>query len=214
MVINSPYGRVMALGFMWSSDDHDTAKIWLAKFEALGTVLMNTVAATLIHDWLNASSAFVPKGVYGSSRTHNLREMGSEASAIIGSALEKMPSDPAAMLSVHQLRGSSAKETSNSVFGTRDPHFMLEILGYASTKEDRSKNVEWAVETWEAIGQIGNDIVLPGAYISLEPPGLNADQAPLSRIYGTNDGEVLALKRKFDPTNTFDLAVPRLKGYM
>jgi hypothetical protein len=214
MVVNSPHGKAMGLGFMWSSEDVATGATWLAKFETLGTVLMNTVAVTKIPDWLHASAAFIPTNVFGKSRTHNLRELSSEVAAMIGSSLEKMPSDSATMFSIHELRGPSAVENAKSVFATRVPHFMLEILGIASTKENRDKSLEWATEIWKAVGQMDNDILLPGTYISLDPQDLPSDSFPLSKIYGSNDQEVLSLKRKYDPDNVFDLAVPRLKNYL
>ena len=214
LVVNSPFGRVMALSFMWSAEDVATGLIWRDKFETLGTVMMNTVAVRTIPDWLSESTASIPTSVHGLSRTHNLREMSDDVSAIICSALEKMPSDPGTMFSIHQLRGSSASKNSGSVFGSRVPHFMLEILGFATIEENRDNSIKWATETWEAINQMDNGTVLPQAYISLDHLGLDSDRVPLSRTYGSNDEVVLALKREYDQMNIFDLSVPRLKDYL
>lgn len=203
----------MALGFVWSSEDVEGGKAWLALFEAFGTVVMNTVAIVSISDWLAALTAMVPKGAYGSSHTHNLRELNNEVIEVIGSALEKMPSSPATMFSIHQSRGVAAQPNSNSVFGTREPHFMLEILGYSSTEDD-STPLKWAAELHEAINQMHVDIILPGIYISLEAPAQKSGPVPLSRIYGSNDQAVLSLKQQYDSKNVFDNAVPRLENYL
>lgn len=214
MVVNSPFGRVMAISFMWSSEDFESGKIWQAKFEGQGTVLMNTVAVTNIPDWQHAANEHLAKTVYGSSRSTNLREMNEEVTAVIGSALEKMPSDPAAFFSIHQLRGPSAVSNSRSVFGTRDPHFMLEILGCSMEEEDREKSVQWAAEISKSISEVKSDVILPGTYISLDPSVLSIDRLSLAKIFGSNDQEVLSLKRQYDSKNIFDLAVPRLSSFL
>lgn len=212
LIVNSPHGRVMVLSFMWSSEDTATGSIWLKKFETLGNVVMNTVAVQSLPEWMAQSTASVPPRVYGTGRTHNIREMNSDISAILGTALENMPTDPGTMLSLHQLRGPSAKDTPGSLFASRFPHYMLEVLGFASLKENKEDSVNWATGVWETVSRMDSNIVLPQAYISLDHMGQDPNHAALSRVYGANDGALLALKREYDPKNVFDLAIPRIKS--
>lgn len=214
MVVNSPHGRLFGIGFMWSSEDVETGQIWVKKFESLGTVIMNTVAVTTIPVWLNAIAAMCPTKLCGQSRTHNLRHITEEVSEIIGSGLEIMPSNPATMFSIHELRGPSVSLNEESVFGTRVPHFMLEILGCALKEEDREECLQWGNNIWKAIHQTDRDNILPTTYISLDPPGESPGQIPLSKIFGSNYLDVLALKQEYDSKNTFDLAVPRLNEHL
>ncbi|KUJ18388.1 D-lactate dehydrogenase [Mollisia scopiformis] len=215
MVVNSPYGRAFGLAFTWGSDDIDTGRMWLSKIEGLGTVVMNTVAETTIPEMLAATQAVIPLKAYCSSRSLNVRKI-TEVADAIASCLEKMPSDLAAMFTIHELRGPSAKPTKDSVFGTRDPHFMLEILGGALKEESREASAAWAQSTWETIGKTdrGGQNILPGTYISVEPPGESPGQIPLSKIYGSHESDVVALKREYDSENVFDLAMPRLVDYI
>ncbi|KAK9364664.1 hypothetical protein V1509DRAFT_635609 [Lipomyces kononenkoae] len=213
MAFNAPQGRMFAVSFMWSSDDIEQGQRWCEKIAALGPALMNTVALTTVPDWLAGNGALVPLSVYGSSRTHNLHQMTPDVVEIIGRNLAKMPSDPATMFSIHQLRGPSAAPNNESVFAAREPHFMLEILGYATAEEDRKGSEQWAVDLWSEVQQLDAGNVLPSAYIPLDFLEEPRQPGALSRLFRSHGQEILALKKKYDPENVFDLTVPRLKYY-
>lgn len=129
IVMNSPMGRAMAVSFMWSSDDIEQGRAWLAKTEALAPVAMNTVAVSTIPDVLRANLALVPESIHGASCTHNLKRVTSEVAVVIGESFAGMNDNAGCMFTIHELRGVSAAVNKDSVFGTREPHFMLEILG-------------------------------------------------------------------------------------
>ncbi|CZR53073.1 related to 6-hydroxy-D-nicotine oxidase [Phialocephala subalpina] len=213
MIVNSPYGIALVFGFTWSSEDIETGRAWLSKCEALGTIVMNTVAETTLPDMLREAQAMVPLAVHGSIRTHSLRAMTEEVTAAVSPFLEKLPSDPGTMFVVHELRGPSAKPTKESVFGSREPHFMLEIIGCTLKQEARDASVEWSGSMWEALDKTDRKNILPETYISLDPPGESPGQTPLAKIFGSHDTDVVALKQEYDATNVFDLAIPRLVNY-
>ncbi|KAE8445675.1 hypothetical protein EG329_012973 [Mollisiaceae sp. DMI_Dod_QoI] len=214
MVVNSPHGRALALTFMWSSADIETGRAWLSKCETFGTVVMNTIAVTTLPEFLRVYQEMVPSNVYGFSRTHNLREMTEEVTTAITPCLEIMPSDPGTMFAVHELRGPSASPTKESVFGTREHHFMVEILGTSVKIELREAGLKWANSIWEAVDKTSRYNILPGTYISLDPPGESPGQIPLFKIYGSHESDVLALKKEYDGDNVFDMAIPRLVDYL
>jgi hypothetical protein len=215
-VVNTPYGRLFGILFSWHSDDLELGREWAAKIEKLGgTVIMNSVAENELPDWMEANSKIVPAFVYGFSRTHSLRRISSDVAEIIGKYLEKMPSDSATMFSIHELRPSISTEADDtSVFGTREPHFMLEILGVAAKEENRAESMDWAFEAWKNLGTINQENILPGTYISLDSSGLAPGEVPLSKIYGPYAREVVSLKEKYDAENVFEFAVPILKNYL
>jgi hypothetical protein len=114
------------------------------------------------------------------------------------------------MFAIHDMRGAALQSGQHSVFGTRDPHFLLEILGGAVMTRDREQALDWCTSLWEDLQRIDPGNLLPSTYISLEPPG----QRTLSKIFGSNDEEVRNLKEEYDPENVFDLAMPKLKNYL
>lgn len=214
MVVNSPNGKAMCISFMWSSEDVEAGKAWLEKIEALAAVVMNTVAVSTIPEYLQGNAALVPESVHGEGYTHSFRKITSEVADVIADSLVKMPEDPGCMFVVHELKGASALPNTNSVFGTRDEHFMLEIIGYALDIKNRESSVAWANDTWVALGKTESSNLLPGTYISLDRPVLKSGTAPLSRLYGSNCRDVLALKKEYDAEDVFSYAVPQLKNYL
>lgn len=207
MAVNSPSGRLFGVSFVWSSDDTEEGQQWSKRIASLGTVLMNTVAATTLPDWLASNGALVPSRVYGSSRTHNLYHVTPQVTEVLGRNLAKMPSDLATMFSIHQLRGPGATPHDDSIFASREPHFMLEVLGFSTKEETKAESEQWASDLADDVQKntdAGN--ILPQAYISLAL----LDQASLSKFYGPYAQEVLALKKRYDPDGVFSLTVPKL----
>ncbi|PVH72357.1 D-lactate dehydrogenase [Cadophora sp. DSE1049] len=214
MIVNSPNGKAMCIAFMWSSEDVEAGQAWVKKIEALATVVMNTVDVSTVPAYLQGNAALVPESVHGEGYTHSFRKITSEVADVIANSLVKMAEDPGCMFVVHELKGSSASPNTNSVFGTRDEHFMLEIIGYALDIKNRETSIAWANDTWAALGKTESDNLLPGTYISLDRPVLKPGTAPLSRLYGSNCREVLALKKEYDAKDVFSYAVPQLKNYV
>jgi hypothetical protein len=94
IVVNTPHGRTFGVVFVWSSEDEATGRQWLKKVEALGTVVMNMVAVTSIHAWMEETARFTPSGFYGEARTHNIRQMTDDVVDTIARNFEMMPADP------------------------------------------------------------------------------------------------------------------------
>jgi hypothetical protein len=207
MVFNTPTTRLYGISVMWSSDDLERGRFWVEKLACLGIIIANTVSIRNISDWMADNGAAVPLNVYGSARTHNLRQITPQVAEIIGHYITEMPSNPATVFSIHQLRGPSAAPKQNSVFATREPHYMLEILGYATVVEDRGKAEKWGVDFARALEESGEGNILPTRYISLD----GSDEAhSITRLFGSNTQEVLALKKEYDPNHVFKLTVPSL----
>ncbi|KAH6722141.1 D-lactate dehydrogenase [Leptodontidium sp. MPI-SDFR-AT-0119] len=214
LIVNSPHGKAMCVAFMWSSEDVEAGQIWLKKIEALATVVMNTVAVSTVPAYLKGNAALVPESVHGAGYTHNFRKITSEVAEVISGSLLKMVEDPGSMFVVHELKGASTTPNNGSVFGTREEHFMLEILGYALDNKNRESAVAWADNTWAELGKMDGSNLLPGTYISLDRPVLEPGTAPLSRLYGLNCRDVLALKKEYDSEDVFFYAEPQLKNYV
>ncbi|KAH8688736.1 hypothetical protein BGW36DRAFT_442638 [Talaromyces proteolyticus] len=218
LVYNAPPGRLFGVSFFWSSDNTEEGQRWKEKIASLGPVIMNTVALKNIPDWVTEMRALVPSSVYGGgSHTHNLKQITTEAAQVLGRNLSKMPSDPACMFSVHQLRGPSTSHSTNdsnftyknnSVFAEREPHYMLEILGFSTTEENKHVCEQWASDLANQFQQETDTTnILPHAYISLDP----INNGNMVRIFGSHAEEVFALKKTYDPDNVFALALPLLK---
>ncbi|RAH69808.1 FAD-binding oxidoreductase [Aspergillus aculeatinus CBS 121060] len=213
IAINAPPGRLFGTIVVWTGDDLDEGKRWADRVAQLGIAIMNTVAPTAIPDWFRGNGAMVPTSVYGSSRTANVRQITPELAETLGASLEKMPADPATMLSVHQLRGPSATPTRDSVFAAREPHLMLEILGCVTAEDLQEEAEKWASDMLASVHGTQAQNLLPGAYVSLHCEGAQTIcvEDRVKKLFGEFADEVVALKEKHDPKNLFAHAVPKLK---
>ncbi|KAL4870724.1 hypothetical protein BDV12DRAFT_165668 [Aspergillus spectabilis] len=215
--LNTPHGRLFAAIFVWSGAPSSTEEglAWSAKIASLGPLLLNTVAPTTIPQLFDKNKDLVPENVFGSSCTFNIAPPVSSALAeTIAKHLARLPSDPVTMFSVHELRGSSPSigpQSHKSVFnGTaREPHSMLEILGFATTDDARVESENWAAQMAADIEAVDGGIVLPSVYISLfNSTRAKSAEELLDKVYGEQKEIVRGLKRRFDPAGLFRLAVP------
>ncbi|KAE8329396.1 hypothetical protein BDV39DRAFT_47599 [Aspergillus sergii] len=209
-VFNAPPGRVFAVLVAWSGEDIEEGKRWSNQIASLAPLLMSTVAETTIPEWFTGNAALVPSHVYGSSRTLNLHNVTPEVAEAIGRNLTTLPSDPGTMISVHQLRGPSAAPKDNSVFATREPHYMLEILGFAAVEDRKGESEKWASDIAEAVSKTDAGNILPTTYISLYSAPEHAVD-PLTQFYGSHVEEILSLKKEYDPKAVFHWTVPQLE---
>jgi hypothetical protein len=207
VAFNAPPGRLFGVIIAWISDDVEEGQRWVKKIAGLGSVVMNTAAATTIAGWMAGNEALVPATLYGTSCTHSFSRI-TDAAVTIVDHLEKLPSDPSTMLSIHQLRGHSASPKSDSVFASGEPHYMLEIEGCATTKELTQESQQWALGLWKDLQENHSESILPTAYISLSTD--DGKSSTLRRHFGDYVEEILALKKRVDPENVFNLTVPQL----
>ena len=206
--ITTPYGKVFAVAFFWGSDDHEQGQACLTKVTALGSVIMNTVTPNTLAGFLEIMKGAVPPNAYGSIETMSIRDMTPEAINIIARNIGKMPSTIGTGYSMHELRGPSAAPNTESVFGSREPHMMLEIITTVADQADLKGAKEWAHDFLNELKEMKPENILPGTYISITPPGSNS----FKNIFGTNYDHLLEMKRKYDPEGIFGLAPPEVNS--
>jgi len=209
MVLNSPYGKIFACTFIWGSDDHETGQTYLAKIAALGQVVNNTVAPNTITGYLQQLKAMVPPNAYGSIETISIRKLNAEALAVIARNIEKMPQVDGANFFMHELRGPSAAPNPESIFGSREPHMVLELIKTVAEQRDLKRAEDWVGTFIEELRKMDPRNILPSTYISITKPGSNS----FKNIFGpSNYEDLLEMKRKYDPEGTFDLAQPEVNS--
>jgi hypothetical protein len=97
-IFNSPHDRISAIGFVWSSGDHDEGRSYLKKVAAFGDLLANTVEPTTIPIWVEASASSVSETACGASYSISIREITDRVAEVIGREIAKMPADPATLI--------------------------------------------------------------------------------------------------------------------
>jgi hypothetical protein len=119
-----------------------------------------------------------------------------------------MPSINGASFIMHELRGPSAAPTSESIFGAREPHMVLEIIKTVVEQTDLKWTEDWADTFISELRKMDPGNILPSTYISITPPGSNS----FENIFGSNYETLLEMKRKHDPQGVFDLAQPEVNS--
>ncbi|KAJ5317557.1 hypothetical protein PENANT_c079G00962 [Penicillium antarcticum] len=213
MAVNAPPGRMFGVGFVWSGADMAEGQRWKEKIAGLAPLMMNTVAPMAMPDWFAGNGRMIPERVFGFGNfTHSVHSISPAVAGIIGRRLRDMPQNPECMLSVHQLRGPSTKPQDRaSVFVAREPHFMLEILGFSSADEQKLDGETWAKGILREIETVEPGNLLATPYISLfNTQGKQAEEV-LEKLYGPMSTVVRDLKHGFDRDNVFNLTVPALQ---
>lgn len=203
-VINSPQGKGFGVMFTWASDDHEKGRLYLEKVLTTGKVIMNTVQPLTVGELLN-QPVFI-SSAHGSVDALSIRRITKEASEIIARYAEKMPSNLATATTIHHYRHSAAKIQSESIFRSREPHYMIEFIWTATDVREVVAAKEWADAFRAELTNVDPSNVLPTTYISLTPPGA----APLSALYGPQHQTLLNLQEKYDSKGVFSKSVPRL----
>jgi hypothetical protein len=172
-VLNGPAGKAMGIFFVWASSDVSAGQKWLSKVSAWSPVVMSTVAPTTVAGFHESIKDILPRAVHGQSLTVNFRELTSEVVEVMGKHALLQPSDPATLISIHQLRDCAPEPLEKSVFGTRCPHFVLEILPCVLDVDKLDETLAWGSGFHDDMMRIDSKIFCP-------PPSLRSrNQAKL-----------------------------------
>jgi hypothetical protein len=90
--------------------------------------------------------------------------------------------------------------STQTAFGVREQHFLVELLAAWDPREDGSTHRRWAQTIYEDL----EPHACAGGYPNLIGPG---QAAQADAVYGPNADRLLALTRRWDPDNIF-LATP------
>lgn len=198
-VVNTPQGKSIGIGFVWSSEDTEMGSVYLKQFLNLGEILHNRVQPLTVPEWLEISGSLPPKSCYGAICCVRVRQETLEVEEVLARMAEVMPDDPATLFSVHEVRGISAQPKSNSVFLARENHFLIECIGTSSTAAGAEISWKWAREIQAALNAISAENIVPGAYLPLTPPR----EVDPAQVYGQHWQRLRTLKEQHDPKNIF-----------
>lgn len=206
-MINTPAGKVFIVLFLWGSSDIDTGRVWLDKLSALAPVAFNSVQETTPPAWLEEASRLTPKDSRGRVWTISVRQPTDEVVDVMATSLADMPSDPRVIFAVHELRSCSpsAQPQSDSVFTSREGHFMLEIIGATETPEDVTAIQAWGQQFQTALARTDPRNLLSAPYVSLAAP----EELDSRTVYGEHYEFLAELKKTRDPRGVFDAAIPK-----
>ena len=140
-----------------------------------------------------------PKGMQNYWKSAFLNDLSDGAIGVLVEAAAAMRS-PLAALHIHHMQGALSRVSAEATaFGNRDAHFVLNIVGLWPDPTDSPANIAWVRDTYGGISPHGTG----RSYVNfMADEGQDRVRAAYSQ---TNFDRLVALKRKYDPTNLFRL---------
>ncbi|MET7787473.1 FAD-binding oxidoreductase [Streptomyces sp900116325] len=197
-VLPGPDGKpVVFLSPTWSGDDAEAGERALARLDGLGTPLVSQVAPATVPAMLAAIDAQFPFGRHVEIRTRSVPSLTSGVRDLLSLAGSTLTS-PYSAVSVHSLHGAATRvPVTDTAFGNRDPHLMIEIIAQWQPDDTRAQEHRaWAGDLADAF----EPEALPGGYPNLLGPDAATQ---ITHAYGPNTERLLTAKHRYDPHHIF-----------
>ncbi|MEV4499319.1 FAD-binding oxidoreductase [Micromonospora arborensis] len=186
----------------YSGPDLDAALPWLQRLRALGTPVVDQIAAMPYADALRMFDGGMVDGNHYLLRTRWLPALTDGAADALVDAARQV-SSPFSVLALHHFHGAATRvRLADTAFGLRSDHLLTEIIAVWAPGEQAGPHREWAECTSAALAPHA----LPGGYPNLLAPE-ETDRVRLA--YGTNWARLRRAKRHYDPRDLLT-AVPTL----
>lgn len=141
-------------------------------------------------------AAFTP-GRFYYWKSSLLRNISENAAEVLTQCTRKMPMTPGSFFYLQQLHGAAARvKPADTAFPHRYDHYNCGAMAGWDDAAHTEKNLQWSRESWQAMQPFCEH----NAYVNdLGDEG----EVRVREAYGKNYDRLLALKRKYDPTNFF-----------
>jgi FAD/FMN-containing dehydrogenase len=194
-VISDPHGQpALFVAPTWVGDPSDWGR-WMGQLSRLASPLVNHIESMPPSAQLHLLDDLVPPGRHYELRTVNVAGLSPDVVAALVEAGSSRTS-AASAVSVHHCHGASTRvDVTDTAFGIRAPHFMVEIIGAWETG-DGAEHQQWAHSLYEKL----MPHALPGGYPNLIGP---AQRGQANAAYGPNSDRLLAAKERWDGANIF-----------
>ena len=209
---SSPDGLTAVAALMTSSDGAPVVALVvgyigdLAEGEALvapvrkfGSPLVDTIAPISYVQLNTLFDAAVPYGgVQRYWKSSFLKELGDDLLEIMIARSAKMLS-PMSMVLFFHLHGAATRVDPNeTAFGLRDDQWDYDVISQWMDTTESAGHIQWTLEFWSAVEPFASGDV----YVN----HLDAEEGTRIRAaYRHNYDRLVALKKKYDPTNLFRL---------
>ena len=176
----------------------------VAPLATFGSPITSDIGRRSYGDLLGMFSSFVVNGQGVFINTSLLPHLDGRAIDILIAAMKQAPS-PGCAIVTHDFRGAASRVPADATaFGLRRDHVLVEIIAIfadRSNTEEALRHQQWAEATRKAL----DAIALPGAYANMMT---GDDTERVRQSYGKNGPRLVELKRRYDPDNVFDSAIP------
>jgi FAD/FMN-containing dehydrogenase len=201
--ITLPDGTPVAGIVVCYSGPLDTGERVLQPLRAFGTPLADQIGIMPYTAAQKLVDAFYPPGLQHYWKASFLREIGDAAIDTIATYCAQRPSPICHGLIEHTLGGAVSRiDRDATAFHHRDVQYSFMSLGVCTDPAEAEKCGRWAREFWAAMQPFATG----GVYVNYLGQEADEGAARLHAAYGPEKYQrLVALKRKYDPTNLFRL---------
>ncbi|HET7442220.1 MAG TPA: FAD-binding oxidoreductase [Terriglobales bacterium] len=140
-----------------------------------------------------------PPGRHYYNKAHNVRRLSDGAIQTILRYSATLPT-PVSNIALQQMHGAASRiPVSATAFPHRYDHHDLLVHPATDNPTDKDRIIGWARECWEAL----KPFVERAVYVNALEDGLEEGELRVREAYGANYERLVALKKKYDPTNLF-----------
>ena len=201
-VLTSPEGEpVVALIVCYNGSLEEGERI-LEPLRAFGPPLADEIRPMPYATLQGLVEAAFPPGLQNYWKSNFLQALSDDAIDVMTERFALTPA-PTSFLVLEHMSGAVCRVAEDATaFGHRDAAYNLLVLGIWPEPADNAANIQWVRETWEAMQPFATKRVYVNYLGQVDDEGSER----IKEAYGVTQYErLLALKKKYDPTNLFRL---------
>ena len=187
--------EILALAMCYAGSVAEGEKVAqpLRKF---GHPIADVVAPNPFAGWQTVLDPLLTPGMRNYWKSHDFLELGDGLIDVLISHARSIP-DPQTEIAFAQLGGAVSRVPANATAYThRDAQFVLNVHGrWADAAKDKAC-IAWARQLFDAAAPFATG----GAYVNFLT---QEEQERVRAVYGSNYPRLVALKKQYDPDNTF-----------
>jgi FAD/FMN-containing dehydrogenase len=167
----------------------------LAPLRAIGTPIADVIGPHPFTGWQAAFDPLLTPGARNYWKSHNFTEL---SDGLIDTALDyvgRLPSDQTEIFFARLGGAVNEVAPDATAYPHRDAEYVMNVHARWESPSDDGPCIEWARDYFDATKPYASG----GVYVNFVPEG----EEPVEAEYGPNYDRLVALKRKYDPTNLF-----------
>lgn len=187
--------EIVVLALCYAGDPAEGERL-IAPLRKFGKVLGEHVGVQPFAAWQQAFDPLLTKGARNYWKSHNFSRLGDEAIDTIIEYAGRLPS-PQCEIFVGTIGGQTERVAPEAMaYSSRDARYVMNVHGRWDSAAEDERGIAWAREFFRKAAPFASG----GAYINF----LTQDETDrIEFAYGKTYERLVALKKKYDPTNFF-----------
>jgi hypothetical protein len=199
IVINSPPlpgGRAVATVVCYSGPEEEGKKV-IKPLREFGPPMLDTVKKMKYEDMVRMlDRTLLPSGLHNYWKSSYFGTLSDEMIGTIVSIIKRAPS-PLSRFAIEVWSGEAArKPPTETAFPIRAKLYNFLLVALWQDPTDADKNLEWIRSSWQSV----QPFLTSKVYVNYL---MQEDEERVKAAYGENYERLVALKKKYDPTNLF-----------